>query len=53
VLDDVKTNRSRRTVHLPAPAVSVLRVHRREQAAERLGLGAKWPAVPVGEHWGA
>ncbi len=48
VLDDVKTNRSRRTVHLAAPAVSVLRVHRREQAAERLRIGARWPAVPLG-----
>jgi integrase len=48
VLDDVKTNRSRRTIHLPAPAVSVLRVHRREQAAERLRLGARWPTAPLG-----
>jgi integrase len=47
VLDDVKTNRSRRTIHLPAPAVSVLRDHRREQAAQRLRMGARWPAVPL------
>jgi integrase len=48
VLDDVKTNRSRRTVHLPDPAESALRVHRREQAAARLRMGARWPAAPLG-----
>ncbi len=48
VLDDVKTARSRRIVRLPTPAVAALRTHRREQAAERLRMGATWPQTPLG-----
>ena len=48
VLADTKTAGSRRTVHLPAPAVDALRRHRRRQAEERLAIGPDWPAHPLG-----
>lgn len=41
-LVDVKTMRSRRRLHLPAPLVDDLRRHRSTQNAERLALGAEW-----------
>ena len=41
-LDEPKTAGSRRTVHLPAPVVDVLKRHRAEQAAERLEFGPGW-----------
>lgn len=37
-----KTDRSRRTVSLPASVVTRLRVHRKEQNERRLFLGAAW-----------
>jgi integrase len=42
VLLDPKTDRSRRTISLPASAVAVLRQHRRDQAERRLAFGAAW-----------
>lgn len=45
-LDEPKTARSRRTVHLPAPLVESLRSHRVRQAEQRLAFGAGW-----GGHW--
>jgi integrase len=41
-VDEPKTARSRRTVHLPAPLVDVLRRHRADQAEQRLAFGAGW-----------
>lgn len=41
-LVDVKTQRSRRRLHLPAPLVEDLRRHRSRQNEERLALGAEW-----------
>lgn len=37
-----KTDRSRRTVPVPAPTVELLRAHRRRQAADRLAAGERW-----------
>ncbi len=37
-----KSDRSRRTVALPAATVSALREHRKAQAAERLAAGSAW-----------
>lgn len=48
VLEPPKTRQSRRTVHLPAPAVDALRRHRARQAAERLAAGEFWTARPLG-----
>jgi len=42
VRSDPKTERSRRTVNLPAVAVDALRTHRSHQAAERLAAGPSW-----------
>ena len=39
---DVKTKKSRRTLRLPMAAVEALRVHRVEQAEDRLLAGALW-----------
>ena len=41
-VDEPKTSGSRRTVHLPATVVDVLRRHRVRQAGERLAFGARW-----------
>ncbi len=41
-LDAPKTARSRRTINLPAHLVTVLRGHRKRQAAQRLKFGAGW-----------
>ncbi len=48
VVDETKTPRSRRTVHLPAPVAESLRAHRQRQLAQRLQLGPSWPATPCG-----
>lgn len=48
VLEEPKTRQSRRTVHLPAPVVAGLRVHRRRQAAEQLHAGDLWVGRPLG-----
>jgi integrase len=40
--DEPKTTGSRRTIHLPAPTVDVLRQHRARQAEQRLAFGAGW-----------
>lgn len=48
VLDDTKTRQSRRTVHLPGPAASALRAHRRRQVGERLAAGDLWTEHPLG-----
>jgi len=48
VLDDTKTRQSRRTVHLPGPAASALRAHRRRQVTERLAAGDLWTEHPLG-----
>ena len=37
-----KTERSARTIALPAPTVVILRAHRARQAEERMALGARW-----------
>ncbi|MEX5717823.1 site-specific integrase [Geodermatophilus maliterrae] len=39
-----KTEKSRRTVPLPVPAVETLRAHRKRQAAEQLAAGSLWQA---------
>jgi integrase len=39
---DTKTQKSRRTLGLPAAVVEALREHRRRQAAERLAAGEAW-----------
>ena len=39
---DVKTKKSRRTLRLPLAAVEALRVHKVEQAEDRLLAGATW-----------
>ena len=41
-LGEVNTAGSRRTLHLPAQVVDVLRAHRRRQAGERLSRGEAW-----------
>ena len=52
-----KTHRSRRPVALSPDAIRVLRVHRAEQNARRLGLGGTWKdsdivfASNVGTYW--
>lgn len=48
VLGDVKTNTSRRTIHLPAVTVAALRDHRRRQLAEQLAFPGTWPDRPLG-----
>ena len=45
-LVEVKTDCSRRTIHLPAIAVEALRAHRTRQLEERLAAGGEW------EDWG-
>ena len=42
ILAETKTDRSRRTIGLPAPLVTALRVHRVRQLQERLAAGAQW-----------
>ncbi len=42
ILKEPKTERSRRTLVLPAALVASLRVHRARQAQERLKLGSQW-----------
>ena len=42
VLTDTKTDRSRRTIRLPAPLIAALRVHRIRQLEEHLALGPRW-----------
>jgi hypothetical protein len=37
-----KSNKSRRTIRLPAASAKVLRTHRADQAAEALALGPAW-----------
>jgi integrase len=41
-LGEPKTEKSRRTVSLPVPAVETLRAHRKRQAAEQLAAGGLW-----------
>ncbi len=41
-LDEPKTDRSRRTVHMPSFVVNHLRTHRTRQYEERLIAGSKW-----------
>jgi len=47
-LDPPKTERSRRTIALPASLVEMLRAHRSRQIEERLRAGPAWQ----GEQWG-
>jgi len=47
-LDPPKTERSRRTIALPASLVEMLRAHRSRQIEERLRAGPAWQ----GEKWG-
>jgi len=47
-LDPPKTERSRRTIALPASLVEMLRAHRSRQLEERLRAGPAWQ----GEQWG-
>lgn len=46
VLEQPKTRQSRRTIHLPAPAVASLKRHRAKQAEERLKAGDLWESAP-------
>ena len=46
-LEEPKTERSRRTLSLPAPLIEALRTHRDRQRFERLTAGAAWR----GEAW--
>ncbi len=46
-LDEVKTEKSRRTIAIPAPVVDILRQQATAQKADRLRAGALW----VGEQW--
>lgn len=48
IIDDVKTPRSRRTVHLPPATAAALRIHRARQREQRLALGPDWPSSPLG-----
>lgn len=48
VMSSTKTSRSRRTLHVPAPAVAELRAHRRRQASEQLAAGELWEPLPLG-----
>lgn len=48
VLGDVKTNRSRRTVHLTALAADSLRAHRSGQEKQRQTAGETWIECPHG-----
>jgi integrase len=41
-LDEPKTERSRRTITLPASVTEALRGHRKQQAETRLAVGAAW-----------
>ena len=41
-LDETKTDRSTRTISVPAPLVDVLAVHRKRQLGERLIAGPAW-----------
>ena len=41
-IDEPKTAGSRRTVHLPAPVVEILRSHRVDQSRQRLAFGHGW-----------
>ena len=43
VLTPTKTDRSRRTVAMPATVVEALRRHRAHQREERLAAGGRWP----------
>lgn len=49
VLAETKTDRSRRTIALPAFAVQALREHRVRQLEERLQMGARWKGCEQGE----
>jgi integrase len=57
VVGDVKSARSRRSVDLDAGTVTAMRAHRKDQAAERLLVGAGYRdqgyvfATPTGEAW--
>jgi integrase len=42
VIDEPKTTHGRRTLHLSAPVISVLRLHRKAQLERRLLAGPKW-----------
>jgi integrase len=42
VLAETKTDRSRRTIALPAPLIAMLRTHRVRQIEERLLAGSRW-----------
>jgi integrase len=42
LLTETKTDRSRRTLALPAPLVAALRAHRIQQLEERLAAGSRW-----------
>ncbi len=42
VLTETKTDRSRRTIALPAPLLTAVRTHRVHQLEERLAAGSRW-----------
>ncbi len=42
VIRDLKTKRSRRTLHLPAALEGLVRSHRATQASEQLAVGPEW-----------
>jgi integrase len=51
VLEPLKTEKSRRTLAIPAPVVASLKAHRRAQAADRLAVGPEWSSFAA-EHGG-
>ena len=51
IAEDLKTAKSRRTLNLPNVVAEALRAHRKQTAAERLALGDRWPARPLGHEF--
>lgn len=48
ILSDLKTTKSRRTVHLPLAATAALVAHRQAQKIARDEAGQSWPPAPLG-----
>lgn len=48
LLSDVKTLKSRRTIHLPLAATATLTTHRKAHKAERIAAGTMWQTDPLG-----
>jgi integrase len=48
VIEGVKTQTSRRTIHLPDVSADALRAHRHRQLEDRLEFPGEWPSAPLG-----